>query len=196
MRRIAQTIIAGAGIFGLQAFWPAAAYAAGGGEQKELISPDIALFGWTVIIFLIVMGILKAKAWGPLLKALDDRESKIRESLEAADRAREESRKAAAEHERVLAEARKEATAIVEEGKRDAMVVKDGIVSDARKEAEELKTRTLAEIERAKNNAVYEIHDRSVALSYEIAEKLIAKSLNQEDHKALIEETMKRYDGS
>lgn len=175
------------------ALLPGTALAAGGEGQKELIDPSIMTIVWTVVVFLIVMAVLRLKAWGPMIAALDEREQKIRESLEAADRMRAESQQAAAEHERVLAEARKEATAIVEEGKRDAVVVKETIVATAKRESEELKNRALAEIERAKNNAVYEIHDRAVDLSYEIVEKLISKSLSPEDHDALIKETLDRY---
>ncbi|MEM7165212.1 MAG: F0F1 ATP synthase subunit B [Planctomycetota bacterium] len=173
---------------------PSVAFAAGGGEQAGLMDPNLVTFLASCAIFTVVLIALWKLAWGPLIKALDDRERKIRESLEAADRAAEESKKAAVEHERVLAEARKEATSIVEEGKRDATVVKDGIVADARAEAEAIRSRTLADIERAKNNAVYEIHDRAVELSYAIAEKVIAKSLNKDDHDSLVKETIQRYD--
>ncbi|MGE3166845.1 MAG: F0F1 ATP synthase subunit B [Planctomycetota bacterium] len=162
-------------------------------ESKGLVEIAASTVLWTLVVFAIVAVILKAKAWGPLIKALDEREQRIRDSLEAADRARAESLKAAAEHERVLAEARKQATAIVEEGKRDALAVKDSIIAEARKESDELKTRALNEIERAKNNAVYEIHDRAVELSYQIAEKLISKSLSREEHAAMVKKTVEQY---
>lgn len=174
--------------------FPGASAWAAEGEQAGLMEPNLAVFVASCVVFVIVLLVLWKAAWGPLLKALDDRESKIREALEKADRAAEESQKAAVEHERILAEARREASAIVEEGKRDATVVKDGIVADARAEAESIRDRTLADIERAKNNAVYEIHDRAVELSYAISEKVIAKELNKADHDALVKETIQRYD--
>lgn len=176
---------------------PGWAHAAAEGEPKkhmmDIMEENVALMVFTVVLFVTVLGVLWKFAWGPLLKALDEREGRIRDSLEAADRAREESRQASLEHERVLAEARRQASAIIEEGKRDAQVVKDGIVAQARCETEALRTRTLAEIERAKNNAVYEIHDRAVELSYLMVEKIIGKALSPSDHEALVKDTIVRY---
>lgn len=198
-RSISRWVASCVSALGLAAFLPALAFAAAEDDGTHaagstgLVQIMASTTLWTVVVFVIVALFLKAKAWGPLIKALDDREQRIRDSLQAADRAREESLRAAAEHERVLAEARKQATAIVEEGKRDAVAVKESIVAEARKESEEVKTRALNEIERAKNNAVYEIHDRAVELSYEIAEKLIAKSLSREEHANMVKQTVDQY---
>ena len=162
-------------------------------DQPRLVEPWLGTFGWSVITFLIVCFVLTKLAWKPLLKALDEREARIRESLEAADLARAETEQLHKEHQALMAEARKEATAIVEEGKRDAVVVKDGILADARRETEGLATRAKAEIERAKELAVHDLHTRAVEISYQVAEKLIQKSLTREDHEGLVDSTIERY---
>ena len=41
------------------------------------IMPSPGILIWTLITFFIVLGILKWKAWGPLMKVLDDREKRI-----------------------------------------------------------------------------------------------------------------------
>ncbi len=148
----------------------------------------------TIVVFLAVLYVLRSKAWGPLIQALDDRERKIRESLEAAERATAESERVAKEHERILSEARKEATAIVEEGKRDAEAVRSRIVSEAQSESETIKDRAIADIQRAKDNAVHDIHMRAVDLSIQISEKLVQKSLSAEEHKGLIDEAIQSYE--
>lgn len=163
------------------------------GDHQPAAEPHIAVYVWTVIVFVATLFILKRAAWGPIMKALDEREGKIRDSLEAAERAVAESARVAQEHERVLAEARKEATGIVEEGKRDAEAVRDRIVKEARDSATQLTDRAKADIERAKDKAVHEIHQRAVELSVAITEKLIRKTLSPEDHKALIDETIQQY---
>ncbi|MFQ5653470.1 MAG: F0F1 ATP synthase subunit B [Planctomycetota bacterium] len=162
--------------------------------KPGLMDPVAPVFVWSIIVFLVVLTILWKTAWGPLLRALDQRVARIRESLEAAQRAREEGARLAADHEKLMARARKEATDIVEEGKRDAHVVKDGIVADARKEAQDIANRAKAEITRAKDNAVHEIHERAVDLSITIAEKLIRRSLSSEDHEDLVKDAIDRYD--
>lgn len=171
----------------------AGVFAADEGGKAGLVDPVLSTFWWAVITFLIVLFLLKKLAWAPLLKALDDRERRIKESLQAADLARAETDRLKEEHEQLMADARKEATAIVEEGKRDATVVKDGIVADAKREAEAMTSRAKAEIERAKDIAVEDIHARAVELSYAITEKLISKSLTADEHKDLVDSTIKNY---
>ncbi|MEE8142570.1 MAG: F0F1 ATP synthase subunit B [Planctomycetota bacterium] len=166
------------------------------GESTALGLTDVLLstFLWALITFMIVLFILHRKAWSPLLKALDEREKRIQDSLKAAERAAEESKRLAVEHERVMAEARRDASATVEEGKRDAQVVKEGIISDAREASKRIMERAKAEIERAKDIAVDEVHKRAVGLAIQISEKLIRKNLDSEDNERLVQETIDRYE--
>lgn len=172
---------------------PSIARAADGGGESPM-SFDIVTWGWSAGIFVFVLLVLWKKAWGPILQALDEREEKIKASLEAAERALEESKERQREHEKVMAEARKEASAIVEEGKRDAQVVKDGIIADARKESEELTRRARAEIERAKNVAIDELHQHTVELAIEAAGRVVKKTLSAQEHEQLIRDTIKEYE--
>ncbi len=162
--------------------------------QPGMTEPVLTTFIWNLLIFLVVLAILWRYAWAPLLKALDAREKRIRDSLDAAERALAESRERERAHEDVMANARREATAIVEEGRRDAQVVKDGIVAEARRESEALVQRAHSEIARAKENAVHEIHQRSAALAVFLAEKVIEKSLTPADHERLIQDTIHQYE--
>ena len=162
--------------------------------QRDLTGGYLPTLAWSIIIFASVLFLLRAKAWGPIMKALDEREQKIRDSLEAAERALAESKERELEHEEVMRQARAEATAIVEEGKRDAQAVKDGIIADARRDSDEIARRAKAEIERAKNIAVDDMHKKSVELSLLLAEKVIRKSLSAADHEQLIRETIEGYD--
>ena len=165
-----------------------------GAEGKGLLTPEFEIFIYTIVVFLIAFLILQKKAWGPIAAALDERESKIRESLEAADRMRQEQQEFQAEQEKLLAEARKEASAIVAEGKRDAEVVRDQVVTDANTQAEEIKNRALADIDQAKEKAVDEIHTQAVGLSISIAEKLIGHSVNKDDQDRIAKDTISEYE--
>ncbi len=167
---------------------------AAGGAKKGLLDPDTETFIYTVTVFVLAFLVLKKKAWGPISTALDERDDKIRESLEAADRMRAEQQAFQAEQEKVLANARKEASSIVAEGKRDAEVVRDQVVSEARTQAEEIKARALSDIDQAKEKAVDEIHTRAIDLSLSISEKLIGHSVTSEDHDRIARETISEYE--
>lgn len=177
----------------LCAFPVLAADEAHGESAPGLINPVLSTFVWGLLIFIAVLALLWKLAWGPLLKALDDRESKIRDSLEAADRMAAQQEEFKAEQELILAAARKEATEIVAEGKRDAEAVKEKIVADAKAQSGDLKDRAIADIERAKDLAVIDIHERAVDLSIGIAEKLIGHAVQVEDQERLVEETIQQY---
>ena len=58
------------------------------GWMEKWLSFDPGLFLWTIVTFFIVLAILKWKAWGPLINALDKREEDIREALDSAEKAR------------------------------------------------------------------------------------------------------------
>ena len=161
--------------------------------EPSILSGNPGNIFFTLLIFLSVVFILGRFAWKPLLAALQKREDLIRSSIEDAKHERQEADKLLAKYREQIDCAREEATAIVEEGKRDATVVKDGIVADAKRESEAMTARAKAEIERAKDVAVEDIHKRAVELSYSITEKLIAKSLGPEEHKELVEGTIKSY---
>ena len=53
--------------------------------NNPLVQPDPGLFIWTIITFLVLLFLLAKFAWGPLLKALENRQETIRESLDDAD---------------------------------------------------------------------------------------------------------------
>jgi F-type H+-transporting ATPase subunit b len=166
----------------------------GAAPEAGLLDPVLSTMVWSVLIFVAVLLILRKFAWGPILKALDERERKISESLEAAERMRADQEKFRAEQEQLFAAARKEATEIVAEGKRDAEAVKEKIVHDARTQAESLKTRAIGEIDRAKDLAVVEIHERAVGLSIAIAEKLLGHAVDAADQEKLVQQTISQYE--
>ena len=79
----------------------------------ELLTPELGLFFWTLLAFLIVFFILKKFAWKPILNALSERESGIAESIAAADRVRKEMAQMQNESEKLMAQAREERTAML-----------------------------------------------------------------------------------
>ena len=104
------------------------------GGSNSLISPDPGLFFWTVLIFLILWFLLGKMAFGPIAKALRERENKIQGALDAAKEAEARMQALQAENEKIIAEAKEERTAIVREAKETAQRMVDeakGKASDA-----------------------------------------------------------------
>jgi F-type H+-transporting ATPase subunit b len=167
-----------------------AAEAEHGGSAGNPFAGDIGNALWTLIVFALVVWVLGKFAWGPILKALQDRESFIRESLEAAKRDRDAAEARLKEYEERLAHARSEASAIVEEGRRDADVLKRKLEESGRVEADKMIERAKREIQIAKDTATKEIYTLSARLATDMAAKLIGRELSAPDHARLIGEAI------
>jgi F-type H+-transporting ATPase subunit b len=148
----------------------------------------------TLVIFALVLIILGRFAWGPLLRALQDREKFIEDSLAKAKEDREQAEARLKEYTDKLDSAREEATAIVEEGKRDAEAVKRRIEGDARTEADAIIVRARREIEIARDDAIKELYEQTAELATSVAGRIISKSLNPDDHRTLVNEAIKQIE--
>ena len=69
----------------------------------DLLKPDLGLTVWTIVTFLCLVGILKAFAWGPLLKSIDEREARLKADREGAEKARSEAERIQRELEAQMA---------------------------------------------------------------------------------------------
>ncbi len=161
-----------------------------GGWMEKWLSFDEGIFLWTVVTFLVVLVILRWKAWGPLMDALDKRESDIREALGAADKAREEAEKMSHDYEEMVKKARAEAQQIVANGKVTAERVKSSIEDDARLKAADLLEKAKIQINAERDKAIGEIRSAVVDLSLQAATKVIEKNLDSADNRRLIDQTL------
>ena len=153
-----------------------------------LVTPDIGLIIWQLIIFLIVLFILRGFVWRPILSALKAREHQIEDSLRAADNAKEEMEQIKADNEYLLQEARIERDAILKEAKEEAV----HIVEHAKAETSDITSKMIQDardaIEVEKKNALTEVKDLVASLSLEIAEKVLREKLSDEkSQKALVD---------
>ena len=161
-----------------------------GGWIEKWLSFDPGLFMWTIVTFFIVLFILKWKAWGPLISALDKREKDIREALSSAEKAREEADKVAEDYDEMIRKAQSEAQKIVAESKTTGDRVREEIKETAEKEARNILDKAQVQIESEKEKAVQEIKSVIVDFSLQAASKVIEKNLESEDNRRIINDTI------
>ena len=162
--------------------------AASEGGGAALLQPEIGTIFWTLLTFLIMVGILKRFAWKPLLGAIDAREKSIRDAIEQADRDRERAEGLVKEHQLLLAEAHRERAEAVEQGKRDAEKVKDEILAKARTQRDQVLKQTEEQVEAGLRKARAELRTTAVDLAILAAEKLLARNLDDDTQRRLVEE--------
>lgn len=164
---------------------------AGGAEQQpNLLQPELVMAGLTIAVFVGLLIILRATAWKPILNALKGREEAIRESIEAAGKAKAEAERTTHELEARIAEAQKQAAAQITQAKVDAVKVADGIKKQAEVEATQLKDRTVRDIEAAKQQALAEINAHAAELGTAIARKILQRQITVEDQNRLVDESL------
>lgn len=159
-----------------------------GGEKKDtLLSVEPGLMIWTIIIFVILVFILKKFAWKPLLDSLRNREKGIRDSIEHAEKMREEAEKILQENKKLLAEADAEARKSIAEGKALAEKLRNELVEKANQQSAHILQQAKTEIEREKQTALNQLKDEIGNLAIQAAGKIIDENLNEAKHKKLIE---------
>ena len=156
------------------------------------VTPDYGTIFWMLIIFGIVMFILKKYAWGPILKALKDREKSISDALNSAEKARKEVAGLKASNDQIIVEARREKDIILKE----AREIKDKIIAEAKNQANTEAQKSIEfakqQINAEKTAAINGIKEQVAELSVMIAEKVIRKQLeNSADQEKLVEDLLK-----
>jgi F-type H+-transporting ATPase subunit b len=163
---------------------------------NPLIDVTVGLMIWTLVCFGITFYVLKRFAFGPIQKIIDERRQRIRQSLEEADRARDESRRLLEEHRALMKEARGQAEEILTEARR---------VGDAQRERlrEELEAERQRRIEDTRKQVEAEARRALEQLRAEVAEltviataRVTGKVLDDKDHRRLIDEAIGDLDFS
>ena len=143
-----------------------------------------------VINFVVLLGILTLFAYKPLLRVLDQRSERIRESLEAADRAREEASTSRQAIEEQLNEARREGQRLLDQAREATERYRGEEMDRARQEAEAFVERARSDIQRERDAAIQEVRANFGDLAISAAERVIRRSLDRQAHEDLISQVL------
>ena len=143
-----------------------------------------------LVNFLILLGILFLFAYKPLVRLMDQRAERIRESLEAADQARQEAATSREAVEEALNEARQQGQRLLEQTREAAERYRAEEMDRARQEAENFVLRARAEIQRERDAAIEEVRSNFGDLAITAAERVIGRSLDRQAHEDLIAQVL------
>jgi len=164
--------------------------------MNPLVQPDPGLYIWTILTFLILLGLLAKFAWKPLIEALDNRQQSIRKALDDARKAKQDLEGIHAESAKLLAQARNEAAEIVSRSRSDADRFREEMKEKARTEATTMLRNAERQIELETTRALQQIRQEAVDLSVGIASKILQRNVSREDNERLIEETFKQLEAT
>ena len=147
---------------------------------------NATIIGQTIAFAVFVLFCMKY-VWPPLMDAIEERQKKIAEGLEASERGEKDLVLAQEKATQYLADAKAQAAEIIEQAnKRHAQIV-DSAKDDARREAEKIKAGANAEIEQEINRAREQLRAQVAGLAVAGAEKILARSIDAEQHKDILD---------
>jgi len=161
-----------------------------------LISPNVGLMIWTLLLFGISMYVLAKLAFPRITEALDRRQKSIEDSIDAAEQTRTAADELLAEYRERLKAAREQADEIVGRARKAAETHERDSQEDAKIKREQLMEQTRRDIESETRRAIQEIRREVADLTVMATEKVTRKTLNEEDQRRLVEDALSELDFS
>ena len=159
-----------------------------------LITPNVGLMIWTLLLFGISLYILWKLAFPRISEALDRRQHAIEESIDHAERVRHEADELRAEYRERLKEAREQAEQILERSRKTAEAREREIQAEAEQRREQLMEQTRRDIESETRRAIQEIRREVADLTVLATEKVTRKGLDADDQRRLVEDALSELD--
>jgi F-type H+-transporting ATPase subunit b len=161
-----------------------------------LVTPGLGLMLWTLIAFGITYWALSKLAFPRIATFLDKRRKAIDESIDAAIKTKAEADELLEEYRARLKEAREQADDIVSRSRRAAEAHQEEAKTSAKQYRDELMETTRKDIEAETRRTLDEIRKEVAGLTLIATEKVTRKSLDDDDHRRLIQEALSEVDFS
>ena len=149
-----------------------------------------SLIFWEIISFAILFFVLYKYAFPGILSILEEREKKIKDSLDQAERHRSEAERRLQEYEAKLAAASKEAETILAAAKERAQRLMEESEQRMTTEAERIKGDATREIDQERRRAIQDIRTQTTELALLVAEKVVQRSLTEDDNRRFADEAL------
>ena len=149
-----------------------------------------SLIFWEILSFAILFFVLYKYAFPGILSALEEREKKIKDSLDEAERHRSEAERKLKEYEAKLNTAAKEAEGILAATKERAQRLMEENEQRMTAEAERIRGDATREIDQERRKAIQDIRAQTTDMALMVAEKVVQRSLNEADHRKFADEAL------
>ncbi len=168
-------------------------FAAGG---SFLITPNVGLMIWVLVVFLISFFVLRKSVYPAIVAVLDSRAKTINDSIDSAEQTRQEAQQLLDDYRERLKEARGQADEIVSRARQNAEAHEREAQAQAKASRDQMMEQTRRDIEAETRRAIQEIRREVADLTVMATEKVTRKVLTEEDQRRLIDEAMSELDFS
>jgi len=143
-----------------------------------------------IVNFVVLFGLLYLVAYKPIMRLLDERSRKIRESMEQTELIKQQAAQADEEVKQRIEAAAREGQETIAKALRTGNEIRQQAQQEARQEAESLINRARGEIQRERDEAIGDLRQEFADLTIMAAEKVIERSLDREAHHQLIDKVL------
>lgn len=165
----------------------AAAQEGGASGGGSLMSLQVNLMFWTLLIFVLLYFILSKFAFKPITSAVEAREKALEDAIEGAKRDREAAAKLLQEHQAKLDASHAEAQQLIADGRSIAEKMRIDLLDQTRKEQQEMLERARRDIEAEREKAIAQLRKEAVELALAGASKVIEQNLESQKNRQLVE---------
>ncbi len=147
---------------------------------------NATLLGQAISFALFVWFCMKY-VWPPIIQAIEERQKKIADGLQAADRAAKDLDLAQANASDQLKEAKRTATEIIDQANKRKSQILDEAREDALAERHKILTQAESEVEAERNRARDDLRKQVATLAVAGAEKILERSIDESVHKDILD---------
>jgi F-type H+-transporting ATPase subunit b len=155
---------------------------------EQLLKFDPGLMIWTVVVFVLTLVVLSKVAWGPLMKALDDREKRIHDALTKAEQAQRAAEEAITQARNESDVALRKADALVKEARVEAQHMRQKMVDEAKAESQKTVEEGLNRIAAEQRIAMAEIRRTTADLAIRAAARLVKSSMSEQQQRQIVQD--------
>lgn len=163
-------------------------FLAGGGG---ILSFNSGFAIWVAVSLVIFLFVMNKYAVPLIMDALNERESRIKDSLESAEQALKRAEEISKDNEKALREAEKKAQQIRKEAISEAEMLRAERIEKSKKEAEKIIDEARKTIQQEKKQAMMELRDEVARLAVQSASKIIDSELDEKRNDKLVDSFIK-----
>src|SRR3954453_14178948 len=165
-------------------------------SSNFLVSPDVGLMLWTLLVFFVTLYLLRRFAFPPIKEALEKRQHLIEESIDSAQRTKDEAQELLAEYRERLTGGRAPGGEVVARARKNGEAAERQSLEQAREMREEQLEQARKDIQAETQRALQEIRREVADLTVAATERVTRKTLNEDDQRRLVEEALSELDFS
>jgi F-type H+-transporting ATPase subunit b len=162
--------------------------------MEYLLSPDTGMMAWTIIVFLLLVALVGRFSWGPIVRALQEREAGIRKALDDAAQAQRSAQALKEQLDNELRESQTRMQELIKQAKADGQKIREQTIHEAQEEAKRIGDQARQQLEEEKKKMFLELRQQIAGLSVQVAEKILRHSVDAKENDAYVQEALREID--